>query len=143
MDHQAPAKLSQSAMASLPAILALQLQTTAIFDAVGSAIINKIIDLIPNESTIYSYGFLGDDVPLTLFARQILFKGLTIKSFANIRTSTVSDPQQLADALQLMASIIDMPHFKTKVGRLYSLSAIEEALVYAPADISRAVLTFI
>ena len=36
-----------------------QLSATAIFDGVGGAVLNNIVDVIPNGSTIYAYGFLG------------------------------------------------------------------------------------
>lgn len=122
--------------------LALQLNTTAVYDALGGTTLNRIINLLPNGSTIYSYGFLGDDVPITLFARQILFKRLTLKSFGNINTQTVRDPQSLAEALRVISGIIGMPHFKTNVGRIFQTSEIEQAIAYAPAGTDKAVLSF-
>ena len=122
--------------------LALKLKATAIYDAVGGAALNKIIDLVPNNSMIYSYGLLGDDVPLTIFMRQILFRGLTIKSFSTNRSQTVRDPKQLSQALKLIPDIIDMPHFKTKVGKKFRLYEIDDALAYSPTGIGKAILTF-
>lgn len=122
--------------------LAIASKATAVYDAVGGSSLNKLIDLLPNDSTIYTYGFLGDATPLAVFARQILFKGLTIKSFSNFRTPTVSDPEQLACALDFIRGIIHMPHFKTKVGKKFRLAQIDEALAYSPANIDRAILSF-
>jgi NADPH2:quinone reductase len=122
--------------------LAFQLQTTAVYDALGGTTLNRIIDLLPNGSTIYSYGFLGDDVPLTIFMRQILFKRLTIKSFGNINTQTVRDPQQLAEALNLISDIIGMPHFKTNVGQKFPLKDFSKAIDYFPAGTDKAILVF-
>ena len=120
--------------------MAMQLNTTAVYDALGGATLNRIIDLLPNRSTIYSYGFLGDDVPLTVFMRQILFKGLTIKSFGNINTQTVRDPKQLTDALKVISTAIGMPHFKTNIGQKFRLQDIEQAIAYQPQGTDKAVL---
>ena len=122
--------------------LALKLKATAIYDAVGGAALNKIIDLVPNDSMIYSYGLLGDDTPLHVFMRQILFRGLTIKSFSTNRSQTLRDPKQLSQALTLIPNIIDMPHFKTKVGKKFKLYEIDDALAYTPTGIGKAILTF-
>ena len=121
---------------------ALKLNATAIYDAVGGAAVNKIIDLVPNDSMIYSYGLLGDDTPLHVFMRQILFRGLTIKSFSTNRSQTLRDPKQLSQALTLIPNIIDMPHFKTKVGKKFKLYEIDDALAYTPTGIGKAILTF-
>lgn len=122
--------------------LAEELKATAIYDALGGATLNRIIDLIPNDSTIYSYGFLGDDVPLTVFMRQVLFKRLTIKSFGNINTQTVRDPKQLAEALKFIGGIIGKPHFKTNVGQKFKLTDFEAALQYVPKATDKPVLVF-
>jgi NADPH2:quinone reductase len=122
--------------------LAFQLNTTAVYDALGGTTLNRIIDLLPNSSTIYSYGFLDDDVPLTILMRQILFKRLTIKSFGNINTQTVRDPKQLAEALNIISGIIGMPHFKTNVGQKFKLQDIDPAIAYTPKGTDKAVLTF-
>jgi NADPH:quinone reductase-like Zn-dependent oxidoreductase len=121
---------------------ALKLNATAIYDGVGGAALNKIIDLVPNDSMIYSYGLLGDDTPLHVFMRQILFRGLTIKSFSTNRSQTLRDPKQLSLALKLIPDIIDMPHFKTKVGKKFKLYEIDDALAYTPTGIGKAILTF-
>ena len=121
---------------------ALKLNATAIYDAVGGAALNKIIDLVPNDSMIYSYVLLGDDTPLHVFMRQILFRGLTIKSFSTNRSQTLRDPKQLSLALKLIPDIIDMPHFKTKVGKKFRLYEIDDALAYTPTGIGKAILTF-
>ncbi len=120
--------------------MAEKLKATAVYDAVGGALLNRIVNLVPNGSTIYCYGFLGDDLPVNVFMRQILFKGLTIKSFSNIGTPTVRDPKQLIEALKFISGIIHMPHFKTKVGKRFELSEIDEALIYLPVDIDKAIL---
>jgi NADPH2:quinone reductase len=123
--------------------LAFNLKATAVYDALGGTTLNRIIDLIPNGSTIYSYGFLGDDVPLTIFMRQILFKGLTIKSFGNINTQTVRDPKLLEAALKVISGIIGMPHFKTNVGEKFTLKQFDKAIAYSPKGTDKAVLSFI
>jgi hypothetical protein len=71
---------------------------------------------------------LGDDVPVTLFARQILFKRLTLKSFGNINTQTMRDPQLLSEALRITSGIIGKPHFKTNVGRIFQTPEMNRRL---------------
>lgn len=122
--------------------IALKINATAIYDGVGGAAVNKIIDLVPNDSMIYSYGLLDDDTPLHIFMHQILFRGLTIKSFSTNRSQTVRDPNQLSVALKLIPDILDMPHFKTKVGKKFKLYEIDDALAYTPTGIGKAILTF-
>lgn len=122
--------------------MALELKTTAVYDALGGATLNRIIDLIPSGSTIYVYGFLGDDVPLSIYVKQILFKGLTIKSFGNISTQIVRDPKQLAEALQVISKMIGMPHFKTNVGQKFSLENFEQAIAYTPKGTDKGVIAF-
>ncbi len=107
-----------------------QAGTTAIFDGVGGEVLNKIIDVLPNGATIYSYGYLGGKTPLTIHT-SILMRGITIKGFGNFRTRTVQDPQRLEQALQDISSIIDMPHFKTKTGKKFTLEEINDALLFS------------
>ena len=120
--------------------LSSQIQATAVFDGVGGSILNKIIEALPNNSTIYSYGYLGDD-PLNVQMRTLTAKGISIKPFGNIRTATVQNPENLKNALKEIADIIHMPHFKTPVGKKFRLSEIEEALIYKSENGGKAVLT--
>jgi NADPH2:quinone reductase len=120
--------------------LAASLQTTAIFDGVGGAVLNKLIDPIPNNSTIYSYGYLGDDVPFTAHTRALTAKNISFRPFANIRTQTVMNPQNLEQALAAICKIIHMPHFKTKLGTRFPFAAIHEALAYKGSNGEKPVL---
>lgn len=106
------------------------LQTTAIFDGVGGAILNKLIDPLPNYSTIYSYGYLGDDIPFTAHTRTLAAKNISFHPFANFRTQTVMDPKTLGQALAAIGKIIHMPHFKTKPGKTFNFASIHEALAF-------------
>jgi NADPH2:quinone reductase len=92
---------------------AQRLATTAVFDGVGGEILNQILEVLPANSTIYCYGYLGDSTPLTIHTRALM-RGLTIKAFSNFKTVTVQDPYQLATALTAIGEIIQMPHFATK-----------------------------
>jgi NADPH:quinone reductase len=116
-----------------------QLATTAIFDGVGGEILNKIIDMLPFNSTIYSYGYLGGTTPLTIHT-SILMKGITIRGFGNFGTKTVQDQQLLEKALKDISEIINMPHFKTKTGNNFKLDDIDDALKYSSINGGKAVL---
>src|ERR1700722_1302408 len=120
--------------------MAASLETTAIFDGVGGSILNKLIDPMPVNSTIYSYGYLGDDIPFTAHLRILTAKNISIRPFANIRTQTVMDPQHLENALASIGKIIHMPHFKTKPGKTFNLASITEALAFEDNTGAKAIL---
>jgi len=119
--------------------MAQKLGTTAIFDGVGGEILNKIVDLLPFNSTIYCYGYLGGQTPLTIHT-SVLMRGMTIKGFGNFRTKTVQNTQSLEKALKDLSEIITMPHFKTKIGKTFKLEQINEALQFSSEDGGKAVL---
>lgn len=119
--------------------LSQQVSATAIFDGVGGAILNEMVDVLPFNSTIYCYGYLGGKTPLTIHT-SILMKGITFKGFGNFRTKTVQDPQLLQKALTDIASIIDMPHFKTNAGKKFSFEEVDAALSFSSANGGKAVL---
>ena len=119
--------------------LSQKLETTAIFDGVGGEILNTIIEVIPFNSTIYSYGYLGGQTLLTIHT-SILMKGITIKGFGNFRTKTVQSPQNLEKALKDISEIITMPHFKTKIGKKFKLEEINDALQFLSESGGKAVL---
>jgi len=113
------------------------LSATAVFDGVGGEILNVIIDVLPVDTTIYCYGYLGGKTPLTIHT-SMLQRGLTIKRFSNFRSETVQ--QHLDEALADIGKIIHLPHFKTKVGKKFKLEEINEALQYTDANGGKPVL---
>lgn len=119
--------------------LSQEFSATAIFDGVGGEILNQIIDVLPINSTIYSYGYLGGKTPLT-FHTSILIKGITIKGFGNFRTKTVQNPQLLEKALIDISEIIEKPHFKIKTGKKFRFEDINEALVFSSTIGEKAIL---
>lgn len=119
--------------------LSHQQATTAIFDGVGGEILNRIVDVLPFNSTIYSYGYLGGKTPFS-FHTSLLMKGITIKGFGNFRTKTVQNPQLLEKALIDISKIIEMPHFKTKTGEKFEFEVINEALSFSSTTGGKAVL---
>jgi NADPH2:quinone reductase len=125
-----PAQLQEAAQ---------RLAATAVFDGVGGEILNQLIAVLPANTTIYCYGYLGDSTPLMLHT-SALMRGLTIKSFSNFRTATVRDPHQLAQALRAIQEIIHMPHFTTKIGPQFKLEEIAEALQFVAKDGAKALL---
>lgn len=120
--------------------MARELSTTAVFDGVGGNLINELWDVLPNNSTIYSYGYLGGNTPYSIPGRLLMIKGLTLKGFANIRSKTVQDPQQLAKALIDISALIHMPHFETKIGEHFKLDDINKALQFVGEHGEKAIL---
>ena len=120
--------------------LSNKLSATAVFDGVGGELISKIALKLPANSAIYTYGFLGGDKPLSIHTSNILMKNLTIKGFGNFNTETVKNNDKLEIALKDLSKIIDMPHFKTKVGKTYQLNEYAEALNFKSDKGEKAVL---
>lgn len=119
--------------------LSNELNTTAVFDGVGGALLNDIIGVIPAGTTIYAYGFLGDNIPFS-FHTSLLVKGITIKGFNNFRTDTVQNSAQLEQALEAIGSMIHLPHFKFKSAKTFALKDIEEAISFSSVDGGKVVL---
>ncbi len=116
-----------------------QLSATAVFDGVGGEILNQFIDVLPVNTTLYCYGYLGGNTPLTLHT-SILMKGITIKGFSNFRTKTVQDPSLLQNALRDISELMKMPHSKTKTGRTFTFEEVNEALQFSSSAGGKAVL---
>lgn len=119
--------------------VAQELAATAVFDGVGGEILNRILPVVPADTTVYCYGYLGGSTPLTIHTRALM-RGLVIKRFSNFKTATVQQPQQLAQALQDIRAIIHLPHFATKTGRRFNFEEIAEALQYSAESGGKAVL---
>ncbi len=113
---------------------------TAVFEGVSGELLTRIAPLLPVQSTVYCYGFLGGHVPFTLLGRVMMARSLTVKNFSNFATPTVRDPQALAAALADLARIIGKPHFRTRRGPSFRYSEIDAAIAYPAKDGSRAVL---
>jgi NADPH2:quinone reductase len=120
--------------------MAQTLNTTAIFDGVGGDILNKILTLLPRNSVIYSYGFIGDTVPFTFHTSILAIKNIIIRPFSNYNTETVQNPANLESALKEIGRLIHMPHFKTKTGKRFLLEDINEALTYSGGNGKKPVL---
>lgn len=110
-----------------------QLNTTAIFDGVGGRLLTDIIDEVPFNSSIYSYGFLDGETAFS-FSTKVLMRGINIQGFSNFRTQTVQDEKKLAAALDGISKIIHMPHFTTKTGKQFSFGEANEALAFSSAE---------
>ncbi len=120
--------------------LAAKFNTTAVFDGVGGDTLSKVAKSLPRGSSIYVYGFLGGDKPFCIPTAHILMNALNITGFGNFTSKTVQDPQRLEEALKDLALIIDMPHFKTKVGKRFTFEEIDEALRFSSQKGEKAVL---
>ena len=120
--------------------LAQTLNATAIFDGAGGDILNKILPLIPRNSVIYSYGYIGDAVPFTFHTSTLALKNITIRPFSNFNTETVKDPNNLEKAVKEIGELLHLPHFKTKIGKKFRLEEINDALAYSGGNGKKAVL---
>jgi NADPH:quinone reductase-like Zn-dependent oxidoreductase len=120
--------------------LAAELSATAIFDGVGGQILNRLLPLLTRGSVIYSYGFIGDNVPFSFHTSMLAVRNVTIRPFANTNTETVKDPKQLERALKEIGKLIHQPHFKTKIGKKFKLEEIGDAIGYVSLNGGKAVL---
>jgi NADPH:quinone reductase len=106
-----------------------KLPATVVFDGVGGAVVNDLIDKLPVGASIYNYGQLGANVPYAVNT-GLLRTGLSVRGFSNFRTATVQDPVKLDAALQDLETMIGQPYFQTKVGQTFSLDNFQDALAY-------------
>jgi NADPH2:quinone reductase len=122
------------------ATLAQALGTTAIFEGVGGELPGLLAPLLPMNSTIYFYGFLGGTTPFALPSVLLSMKNLTLKSFSNFASATVREPERLKRALENLQPVIDNPLFRTRLGEHFTYAQIDQALAYAGAAGAKAVL---
>jgi NADPH:quinone reductase-like Zn-dependent oxidoreductase len=122
--------------------LANTLSATAIFDGTGGETLTRVFPLIPANSVIYSYGYIGDGVPFAFHTSIMSVRNISIRSFSNLTTDTVKNPENLKKALKDIGEIIHMPHFKTKIGKTFKPEEINEALAYKSETGGKAVLVF-
>jgi len=116
-----------------------QMGATVVFDGVGGLTLSKIIDILPFNTTIYSYGFLDKESPFS-FHTTTLMRGITIRGFSNFRTATVQEPIQLESAFKDISSVIDQPYFKTKIGHRFSFEEITYAIKFSSPEVGKAIL---
>jgi NADPH2:quinone reductase len=105
------------------------LNATAVFDGVGGDTLTKILPLVPRNSVIHTYGYI-DPMPFTFHTSMLSLKNVVIKSFSNLKTETVTNAENLENALKEIGRLIHMPHFKTKTGQRFRLEEIIDAIAY-------------
>ncbi len=120
--------------------LAISLSATAVFDGIGGQILNRLLPVIPRNSVIYSYGFIGDNIPFSFHTSLLAVKNVIIRPFANTNTTTVKNHDELALALKEIGKLIHQPHFKTKPGQMFKLEEVNEALRFTGQGGGKAVL---
>ena len=120
--------------------LAMELETTAVFEGVGGNLVAQIIPSLPMNSMIYFYGFLGGAAAVPLQTALLMAKNLTLKRFSNFESNTVKDRQRLMAALNALEQMIQDPMFRTKVGKTFTFDQIEAAMAYQSQRGEKAVL---
>lgn len=121
--------------------LAEALGTTAVFDGVGGDLPGRMAPLLPVNSAMYFYGFLGGQASFSLTTLLVMAKNLTLKRFSNFESATVKEPAKLQEALRYLQGVIDDPLFRTRLGKRFTYEAIDEALAYSGPGGTKAVLT--
>ncbi|WP_137132962.1 Zn-dependent oxidoreductase [Rhizobium sp. FY34] len=122
------------------AVIAAKMATTAVFDGVGGELISRIAPILPMDTTIYVYGFLGGPVSVSFPTSLIMAKNITMRRFRVYESKAVKDPHQLAAALDELAGVIDDSLFMTKIGREFSFENIEQAMAFESDHGEKAVL---
>ena len=120
--------------------LAAELNATAVFDGAGGDLVSRIAPRLPRNSTVWFYGFLAGASPVSVPSRVYMAKNLTMKPFSNFNSATVRDAQKLRAALQFLHYRIADPLFRTKVGKTFPLTQIQEAMTYEMEPGAKAVL---
>lgn len=116
-----------------------QLGATVVFDGVGGAVLSKIVDILPFNTSVFAYGFIDKETAFS-FHTTTLMRGITIKGFSNYRTATVQDPVQLEAAFQDISAIIHQPFFRTKTGGRFSFEEVNDAIGFSSPGGGKAVL---
>jgi NADPH2:quinone reductase len=119
--------------------LSAELHATSVFDGVGGPLLSSMMGSFQAGTSINCYGFLGEPETFNLHT-VALMRGISIQSFSNFRSKTVSDPDLLEQALKDLEKMIHMPHFKTIVGKEFSFDQIQQALNYKGKAGEKAVL---
>jgi len=122
------------------AVLAAELQTTAVFEGVGGSLPGQLAPYLPMHSTIYLYGFLGGQEPFLLTSMLFMTKNLTLKRFSNFESATVKDPLRLEQAKSMLTNIIDDPLFRTTLGARFTYAQINDAMADSGMSGGKAIL---
>ena len=120
--------------------LADELKTTAVFDGVGGELITRIAPRLPRNSTVWFYGFLAGAAPVSVPSGTFMAKNLTMKPFSNFNSVTVRDTVMLREALEYLRTQIADSLFRTKIGKIFHLAEIREAMAYETKPGAKAVL---
>ncbi|HEX7339579.1 MAG TPA: alcohol dehydrogenase catalytic domain-containing protein [Rhodanobacteraceae bacterium] len=120
--------------------LAERLATTAVFDGLGGALLQRLAPQLPMDTTIYVYGLLDATAPISITAQWLMSKNLVVRRFSNFNSVTVKDPARRQAALADLRAVIGHPWLQTRIGQTFPFDAIDEALAYAGQDGTRAVL---
>jgi len=110
--------------------IAQSLNATAVFEGVGGELLSRILPLLPRNSNIYTYGYVGGPASLTFHTSILTMKDITIRPFSNYNTDTVRNVDTLEAAMKEISGFIHLPHFKTKTGKRFRLEEINVALAY-------------
>jgi NADPH2:quinone reductase len=94
---------------------------------------------VPQDSTIYLYGFLSDPVPISI-ASLLMWTNLVMKRFSNFESATVEDSQKLDAALADLQALIDDELFKTRIAREFRFDEIDAAMRFETAPGAKAAL---
>ncbi|WP_186072203.1 alcohol dehydrogenase catalytic domain-containing protein [Burkholderia gladioli] len=116
------------------------LGTTAVFDGLGGALINRIAPHVPMNTSVYIYGALDASTPVTIPSRLFLSRNLAVNRFSNFNSATAKDPARLAAAMAELRDVIADPLFRTKAGQAFRFEEIDAAMAYRGSSSARAVL---
>ncbi|WP_158811247.1 Zn-dependent oxidoreductase [Beijerinckia sp. L45] len=119
---------------------AAALGTTAVFEGVGGDLTSRIAPLLPMNSAIHIYGFLGASAPVTVSSLVLMAKNLVLRPFSNFASATVADAQRLTAAITYLESVIEDPLFRTRIGKAFALEEIDAAMAYEAKPGAKAIL---
>jgi len=113
----------------------------SVFDGVGGTALTRLLPRIPFGSTVYAYGFLAGQEPVSFPTSLLSMRNLTLRPFSNFGSATVRDHERLSDAMLALEHIGDHPLLRTRVGPRFRLGEISAAMAYHGSDGLKAIIT--
>ena len=99
------------------------------YDGLGGDIINRLLEALPNKSTVSSYSHIAS--PKTTINVLNLFGGKKLETFNSVEEATKLSMYQLWTVASTIQQWMTQPEMATKIQQSYPLERLPEALVHS------------